>query len=261
MGHQRLSDPPTTKEWQEVVRRINANEEPAAVADAAIRAVQDALMRASDDHGVIEVIYLLCNVPFAARQPAFAVALAEYGVQVQNDPRLLELLASITEAIDERLWNTPYRSDMNEMAQAALIETFAKLGHERVNEGLFPNHAETVRHALLAFDTRNNFGLLAKHFFARFVFKCLDYFLSRTVPLIVGCDKRFANLDALREYMKRLEAHCFKAAETVAIYCGDWLRKERRQEESVTREGASEFAYGALWKLVETLMHTESNHA
>ena len=260
MGHTLLGTLPRTRSWQEVVALIEHGADAAQVANAAIRAAENGLRKVGKDLGVVETVWLLIQLPFAARAEDFEEALSNCGLAVPQTPGLLDLTAAFSAAVDGRLFNNRGRTDLGEMAQMAAVETLVGVLGERT-DNFFGARPADVRRELAKLYTVKQFGLLATAFFARFIYKALDYYLSRVLPLHVGEGRRFTTLEHLAEFTSALETHCLEAARIVQVFTGEWTSATMWQQGQVTREDARDLAHGAVSKLIKELkmgagMHT-----
>jgi hypothetical protein len=127
MGHVRLGRLPRTRKWNEVVDLIAGGAGTAQVATATINAAEKGLGHAANDDGVIETIWLLTQLPLAARSKDFAGALRERTVSASDSPSLPDVIAAVSEAIDAKMANNRGRSDLGEMAQMAAAETISEV--------------------------------------------------------------------------------------------------------------------------------------
>ncbi|HEY7312940.1 MAG TPA: hypothetical protein VH643_26485 [Gemmataceae bacterium] len=252
MGHTLLGILPRTRSWQQVVALIEHGAGAPQVANASIRAAETGLRKIGKDVGAVETVWLLTQLPFAARAEDFEAALADCGLHVSANPGLLELAAAFTASVDTRLHNNRGRTDLGEMAQMAAVETLIGLLGDRT-EQFFAVTPEEVRRELAKLYTVKQFSLFATSFFARFIYKTLDYYLSRVLPLHVGEGRRFATLEGLAQFTDALELHCREAARYVQDFTGDWLSATVREEGRVTREDARDLAHGAVSKLIKEL--------
>jgi hypothetical protein len=252
MGHTLLGPLPRTRSWQEVVELIEHGAGAPQVANAAIRAAEKGLRKVAKDVGVVETVWLLTQLPFAAKADDFEAALADCGVHVPAGPGLLDLAAGFTNAIDYRLFNNRGRTDLGEMAQMAAVETLVGLLGERT-DNLFTVRPQDVRRELAKLYTVKQFGLFATGFFARFIYKALDYYLSRVLPLHVGERRRFTTLERLARFTDALETHCREAARIVQIFTGEWTSATMWGQGQITREDARDLAHGAVSKLIKEL--------
>ena len=122
MGHTRLGELPRTRKWREVVGLLACGAGAAQIANATLDAAERGLNLAADDTALVETIWLLTQLPLAARakdQAGFSNALRQAGLHVSDAPNLMEVVGAFSDAIDMRLSNRPGRTDLGEMAQMA----------------------------------------------------------------------------------------------------------------------------------------------
>lgn len=117
MGQQYYQSLPRTRRWQEIVGLLEAGAGAAQVANATIKAAEGGLERPGKDRGLVETIWLLTQLPQAARADDFAGALRNLGLEVSANPTLMEITGALTDALDQRLIEAGGRTDLGEMAQ------------------------------------------------------------------------------------------------------------------------------------------------
>jgi hypothetical protein len=248
MGHIRLGTLPRTRKWNQVVELIASDAKVEGIAAASAEAAENGLERASRDEGLAHVSWLLTQIPEAARGGNFSERLAELGLQVSNEPTLLEILAAFTRAVDSHVRHGGKRTDLGEMAQLAGSETLASLlGRELPS--LFGPTAADVRLAVAKLGTSDQFSILAREFFSRLVSRSLGYFLSRELSKHVGPNKRFAAVGEHSEFNVALDLHCRQASRIIKEFSGGWYGKTLHQEKAITRDAARRFAHVAFKKL------------
>jgi hypothetical protein len=252
VGHIRLGRLPRTRKWREVVALIAGGAGAAQIANAAIRAAEAGLRLAPKDAGVRETVWLLMQLPHAARGDDFPSALWECGIQVVGLPTLMELTGAFTDAIDASLANNRGRTDLGEMAQMAGAETLVAVVGEHTRS-LYESGPEEVQRAVARLFTVKRFGTFTRRFFARLTFKCLDYFLSRVLSDLTGEGRCFTTLAQQAEFTAALETYCQEAAVIVERFAGDWFSKENWGSGQVSREAVVRFTGGAMSKLLSEL--------
>jgi hypothetical protein len=189
------------------------------------------------------------QLPRAANAPRFEDGLYACGITVPAEPGIMTLVAGFSNAVDARLPGNRGRTDPAEMAQMAAAETLAAVLSERTR-GFFDTSPDDVRRELGRLGTVKQFGGLARSFFARLTYKCLDYYLSRALADQVGADRRFINLARLGEFSSALETHCREAAYVVERFTGEWLSKSEWEKGRVSRDDAHNLVCGAMAKLI-----------
>lgn len=256
MGHTRLGDLPRTREWREVVGLLACGAGAAQIANATLAAAERGLNLAADDKALVETVWLLTQLPVAAREkdvPGFVAALRGVGLSVSDSPGLMDVVGAFSDAIDARLANNGGRTDLGEMAQMAASETIVKVITPHIEARLFGARPEDVQHAIAGLATNKQFSAFAGQFFARITNRCLNYFLSRAVAHHVGEDRRFATLAQQSEFTKALDLHCREAAKIVEDFSGGWFSKTNWLKGGISRDDARGFAHVAMRKLADEL--------
>jgi hypothetical protein len=127
MGHIRLGTLPRTRKWNQVVHLISSGANVEHIAAASADAAERGLEHASNDEGLAHAVWLLTQLPQAARHADFSERLWELGLRVSSRPTLVEIVASLTQAIDAHLQETGKRSDFGELALHAASQTIASV--------------------------------------------------------------------------------------------------------------------------------------
>jgi hypothetical protein len=253
MGHIRLGDLPRTRKWSQVVGLIEGGAGMVQVASATINAADKGLGVAAKDKGVVETIWLLCQLPLAARSDNFAQALRDCGLSVSDSPGLMEIVGAVADAIDAKMPNCKGRTDLGEMAQMAAAETLTEVIGARTRS-LFGTTPEDVQQAFSKLATSKQFSVFAKDFFARFTHKCMNYFLSRALADHVGEGLRFTTLSQQAEFIKALETHCKEAARIVEEFSGGWFSKKNWETGGeISQQDIAAFTGYAMTKLTSEL--------
>jgi hypothetical protein len=103
MGHVRLGVLPRSRKWTEVVELLRSDAADLDVASASARAAESALAEASRDPVFAECVWLLTNLPLAARDPDHLERLKDLGVAADHPPTLLELTANVSPSVPTRV--------------------------------------------------------------------------------------------------------------------------------------------------------------
>ena len=252
MGHTRLGNLPRTRKWGQVVGLMAGGAGAAQIANATIRAAEKGLNLAAEDKALVETVWLLTQLPLAAKQENFGAALRQAGLDVTDSPGLMELVGAVSDAIDARLSNNRGRTDLGEMAQMAASETLAKVIGERAGS-LYGVAPADVQSALASIGTVNQFGQVARQFFSRLTNRCLDYFVSRAASHHLGPGERFPTLAAQSQFGEALELHCYEASKIVERFSGEWFSKTNWEKQGIGRQEAAGFAHVAMGKLADEL--------
>ena len=210
MGHIRLQSLPRTRKWRQVLELIGGGAGTPEVAAAAMDASQGGLVKAAKDPGLVHTVWLLTQVPLAARGENFVAGLRRLGLEVSDSPGLLEVVGAFTGAVDTHLGHRGGRTDLAEMSQMAAAETLTALATPQTTN-LFGSSAADVQRVFRSFSTSRQFNTLAREFFSRLSKKYLTYFLSRELSNYVSGDGRFKSIHEHAEFNEALDLHCRQA--------------------------------------------------
>ncbi len=172
MGHIRLGRLPRTVIWNQVVSLIDSGASTAEIALTALEASRKGLQTAHKDPALIYSLWLLTQVPLAAKGQNFAQELRQRGLEVPPQPTLMEVVGAFTDAVDAYTRRHGIRSDVGEMAQLAAAESLTKLAGEKTRS-LFGAKPEDVHRAVRSLSTIKGFGILGRDFFSRFLTRYL----------------------------------------------------------------------------------------
>ena len=221
MGHTRLGELPRTRKWVQIVALIEGGADAAQLSNATITAAERGMKLAANDRGLVETIWLLTQLPLAAKTKDFVGALREAELNVSRSPGLMEIVGAVSDLIDSRLRNNRDRTDLGEIAQMAATETISKYVGSRVAGGLFGPSSDDVQRAFASLATVKQFSSFARHFFARMTNRCLSYYLSRAMAYHVGEGKRFSTLAQMSSIItSRRSSGCIRGCVRVRVTSG-----------------------------------------
>jgi hypothetical protein len=221
MGHQHLGRLPGSRKWRQVIDLISGGADVEDVAAATSKAAESQMIDASNDPAVQHAVWLLTQIPIAARQENFATELRKLGLQVGNRPSLIEVVTAMTEAVDIHVARVGGRTDLGEMAQLSAAESLNAVA----GPDLFGATPEKAQAALGGLGTLSQFAVLARDFFARLSRRQLGYFLSRELSQHVGVNSRFRTICDHSDFENALDLHCHEASRIIKEFSGEWFSK------------------------------------
>jgi len=248
MGHVRLGVLPKSRKWNQVVDELRLGADIDAVAASAADAAEATLQATSNDPAFLHAFWLLTQVPLAARGPDFADDLRRLGMQVSDQPSLMDVAAAISAAVDRYARERGGRTDLGEMAQMAAVESLAALIGPSLPSLFEPTPGE-VQRAIGRFAGGDRFSALAREFFARLTQRTLDYYLSRELSNHMGAGELFGDDAARSQFDDALDRHCREAARIVEAFAGGWYGKNVYQSGGLTTEAIRRFAPVAFGKI------------
>ena len=251
MGHIRLARLPVTKRWEQVIELLRAGGSIAQLAAATAHAAETELQSAKGDPALAYTIWLLTQLPLAARSQQFRKRLVELGFEADAGQSVLALVAGFSLAVDRNTAGRSDRTDLGELARQAAAESLSStIGAS--TQSLFGASADDVQRELGRLATKERFARLASDFFARLTQKTLEYYLSRELPNHIGRDKHLQTIARQIEFRVALERHCREAALIVDEFAGGWYSKGNFQG-TLNPATAQGFADYALKKMRDEL--------
>lgn len=248
MGHIRLGTLQQSKKWLDVIGLLETDADIESIAEAAARASERDLKRASDDPYFQFVSQLLVKLPILARTPGFDAEMASIGVASDSLESVTSLLAGLNQAIGQQAFELGQGSDAGELARSALLECLSVQLRDKLPT-LFEPTPQEVRKALASFAGGQEFSVLARDFFARLSYRSLDYYLSRELADHIGTDKRFGNDGERVAFEAALRQHTFEASKIVESFAGGWYGKTVWKEQSLSPDKINDFTRYAFKKL------------
>ena len=255
MGHIRLGQLPRTRKWRDVVELIAAGADVPQVANATIKAADDAFSFVNDDSGYNQAVWLMTQLGLAAGQENPLEYLRAQGINIPDNTSLPGVAAALTEALDNHSLANGGHSDLGELAQRALVDAvIQRMEPKLAQKSLFNLQADDIQQALSEFRKPNEFGKLSQGFYSRLTNECMNYFLSQTLATNLGAGQRFPTMNQMAQFEQALSTHCREASAIVEQFSGEWFSKHRYEEQgNISRESVKGFASWALKKMKDEL--------
>lgn len=255
MGHIRLGQLPRTRKWRDVVELIAVGADVPQVASATIKAAESAFSFVNNDCGYNHAVWLLTQLGLAGGQDAPLEYLRGKGVDIPDNTSLPGVAVALTDALDKHSAANGGHLDLGELAQRALVDAvISRLEPKLRQQSLFNMQAEDTRQALAEFRKPNEFGKLAREFYARLTNECMNYFLSQTLATNLGAGQRFPSGNQMAQFENALATHSREASAIVEQFSNEWFSKHRYEEQgNISRESVTGFASWALKKIKDEL--------
>jgi hypothetical protein len=254
MGHQRLNGIPKTRKWNAVVEAVTegglASEKVTQIAALTLEAAKAALADCVEDPGLRYTFYLLTQIVLTARYADWRSRIASHGIQLNDDASVFDLVSQVQGAVDDHLAQFSCPTDVSELAQQAAGDALARLAAER-SIPLFASKAEALQVAMRELSTPKGFARLGQNFFARFLTRFLDFYLSRITSAHTG-EASLPSVVAVSDFNRALERHCDESSVIVRDFCGGWYGKTEYLE-GITPHNTGRFMAVALAKLRKEL--------
>lgn len=260
MGHTRLGNLPKTRKWAEILDLLGSESGGdsflteggmAQLAFLTIDAADGALNRAKEDPGLKYTFYLLTQLALSARTNNWEDALTYHGLKPKSLDTASDLAIQFQDAVDEHLRSRGHSSDVSEMAQVAAGETLSRLAS--TEQTLFGDEKGRLQDAIRTLSTKKGFSELGQTFFANFIFRFANFYLSRATAERLGTS-RFQQLGDVSKFNTALDTHCKQTARIVRDFCGEWFSKTQFKT-GINEQNAAAFVGVAVKKLQAELRH------
>ncbi len=222
MGHIRLGEMPRTGYWPDVVKTLDLSDDPARIASVTAKAARKGLEAAGQDDGVSEVVYMLMKFVWSsAKTKDFSRELKDIGVSAGKESSLLDLVSGFNDALDQRLRLKGHRSDLAEMARMSVVDTLADLCRHHTGS-LFGASVKETREALRKNTAPERFAAIGQRFFGKFLYRFLDYHLSRELPEHVGAGRIYETIRECDNFKTSLARYTIETSRIAREFTGYW---------------------------------------
>jgi hypothetical protein len=254
LGHIHLGVLPGTAKWRDVVGLLDAHAPDENVIAASAHAAEKDFANAVRDPTFVEAIRLLALIPQAARSDQFGRQLRDLGLDVPDDPHLIDIVAGSGRALERTMVTHGARSDFSEIVRRALLGTLSvRIGDEL--PGLLAADSSDVRNATARMARPGDFSHAARTFFGRLVADTLSSWLDRTLSTHVGPGRRFQHLGERTAFDTALGQYCSEATRIIREFSGGWYSKTLYRDGTITSPRAAAYGAVAFKKITEELQH------
>jgi len=256
VGHRYLLGLPQTRNWIKVIDLLKSTDDPAAIAWATTQAANYGLELAKRDIGIAATVYLLMKLIWSSRSDNFPAELNRLSMSLPEQASLLDVVGAFDEALDHRLTRMDRRSDLAEMARFSAVETLEHLSMAETGS-LFGVSLEQTHQTLKRFATPKQFGMIGKLFFGKFLYRFLDYHLSRELPNHIGLNQTFSDVNHCQAFKSGLELHCIETVRIIQDFSGCWPSATDYQEGITEENVRTKFVPVAIKKIKAELKMRE----
>ena len=256
MGHTRLGVIPKTRKWEVVVGFLASPDAVVGIAPAqvptiasdALAATQVGLNKAANDEGLTQSLLLLLRILQASRAADPVTELERIGLRLDDDASAFDTISLFQDLLDQTILEHGPRTDIGEIAQQAAGETLADVLRP-LDQSLFEIGRSDVLRTLRDASTKAGFANAGRTFFASFMKRFLNFYLSRVTASLVS-SPALAQIGAVTEFNQALQLHCYQSARIVETYAGDWYSKTS-YEVGIDAGSTKRFIDVALKKLAD----------
>jgi len=222
MGHIRLGELPRSGYWKDVINKLGVSNDPSAIASITAKAAHKGLDLISHDTGLANLIYLFMKSFWSSKSEHFPNSVKNIGINIDKSSTILDFICELDSAMDKSLRKENHRSHLAEMARYSIIDSLNDMANNQT-KSLFKTGIEETQALLKKYTNPKLFGNLGKNFFGKFLFRFLDYHVSREIANHIdpgeGPYKSVSDINAFR---KALQTHCNETIYVIKDFTGCW---------------------------------------
>jgi hypothetical protein len=233
MGHTRLGSLPKSEKWSAIVAALNtassatthsfSDIEIGDIARQVLDAANAALDRAISDPGVRLTMTFLAELGLNARPKTDQEHLNLGHLPISDAETATDLVVRLQSMLDDRLTVSRSHSDLAEIAQRSAGDALSAIAFEKSGR-LFADGTKPSEDFFRTFGTKRGFSRVGHEFFASFLGRFLNFYLSRVTPHLLS-SRRLGHVGALQTFESQLRHHCAQTALIVRDYSGAWFSK------------------------------------
>ena len=258
MGHERVGALPRTKRWVDVVNGIvsaaDVDGDVRVLANATLENVRSRLLAIHGDAGVIASFQFLIGLALSASPSVDRNSLGELAVDLESNPTPLRLASILSRYVYDHRQSAEY----GEIARKAAVDTIALWTEQETRQLSFTGEHERASEVWSRASDGKGFCEVSRLFFAKFVERYLNYFISREASSkLVSTEARERLASRLQEHVSGVSHHAFETAKITESFSAGWFNRHARDRMPSSDEIVG-FLSHSIGKLREELLSEES---
>ena len=258
MGHERVGALPRSRRWVDVVDRIadaaEVDGDVRNLANLILQNVRSRLRVIPNDSGVVAALQFLIGLSLSASSQVSRDSLGPIAIDLDSNPSPLRLATQLGRWVEEHQQSVEYA----EIARKAAVDAISVWTEQETRQLSFTGQHEQASEIWRNASDGKGFCEVSRLFFAKFVERYLNYFLSREASSQVGCTEARQRLaDRLQEHVNGISHHAFETARITQSFAAGWFNSHAR-DRMPTADEISGFLAVSIGKLREELLREES---
>jgi hypothetical protein len=248
MGHIRIGKLPKIRGWKQVIALLDsADSSSSEIAMATAKAAKDFFSQKRSDTALAFSYWVLTQITSKAKSENYVQEISEIGMDISKSKDAFDFLGRVAAFTRAQIKLRGETFPISEFAQPSLREVLTEtIGQQ--SHTLFGATQEDVVFACRKYSRPNQFGKLARLYFAKVLNRVLQFFISKESPNRIGLGKKFRDIADLSSFNLALEAYCFQSAKIVEEFAGGWYSRRNWQGE-ISEQDAKGFVAVAIEKL------------
>ena len=250
MGHIRVGRLPKTKPWAGLFDLLQGGDVNAGpMAQATAEAAQQELAALESDRRINYCFWFLVRLVTAARGDDFVGELDRLGLKNVSFTSGLGFVQQVARTVEKELRKRGQPTVFSRMAEMSLRQVLSK-NLVQQSHTLFGTGQEEIQAACRAISTQQNFGRVARDFFATFMSRTIRYVTDKEMSNHVGTSEPMASSEQVLNFEEALNRHCHETAKIVEEFAAGWFSKHNWESNNdISEKEAAGFTAYALEKL------------
>ena len=182
--------------------------------------VQSRLRLVPDDTGVVASFQFLVSLALSASPRIQADDLGSHCIDLTTNPSPLHLAHLLSGRMEDHIQSVEYA----ELARKAAIDTIGSWIDTHTRQLTLSGEPDTALYIWSKASTASGFCDLSRHYFANFVERYLNYFISREASSHVSTvDERTRLAARLHHHVDSVSHHAFETARITQSFAAGWF--------------------------------------
>lgn len=259
MGHERVGALPRTKRWADVIDGIAAaadvDGDVSHLANLTLRNVRSRLSNIQGDTGVFAAFQFLLRLAVSASIGVDPISLGSLAIDLALNPSPLKLASILSQHVEEHRQSVEYA----EIARKATVDVISLWTERQTRQLSFTGQHEQAIEVWRKASDGSGFCEVSRLFFAKFVERYLNYFLSREASSHVpNTEARDRLASRLQEHVDGVSHHAFETAKITQSFAAGWFNRHAR-DQMPSSDVIAGFLSHSFGKIYEELLREEAS--
>jgi hypothetical protein len=232
MGHIRIGKLPKIRGWKQVIALLDsADSSSSEIAMATAKAAKDFFSQKRSDTALAFSYWVLTQITSKAKSENYVQEISEIGMDISKSKDAFDFLGRVAAFTRAQIKLRGETFPISEFAQPSLREVLTEtIGQQ--SHTLFGATQEDVVFACRKYSRPNQFGKLARLYFAKVLNRVLQFFISKESPNRIGLGKKSGTLRICQALILPLRHTVFRAQKSSRNLPGAGIQKGTGREKS-----------------------------
>lgn len=230
MGHSRLGRIPRKGKWNLVFQTFEyGSDGSSAIASATAAASAREFDKLRENSAVNYCVWTLVSILSASRQTDFQERLRGIGIDLRENATSAEFISSVARTVDKEMRKRGTLDVISQLAAQSLRTVISQSISER-SGSLFGASIADVQEACKQNSTKEQFGIIARRYFAHLMSSTIRFVADKEVANYVGSNKSFKSIEDVENLHRGIESYCHESGDLIQTFAKSWYSKAGWEE-------------------------------